>query len=149
MRRNWSRECCEQCGNEGLASRAEEVVSQEPYVCSDCIDYERAFAQGQASAAEQLAKAEQERDTLREKVEGLERVKAAFVEQTTHLHALQYVCTSERDKARAQVKLLREALRKIGYDLLGASPLVKVGDAYLCDFEIVAREALAATKEPA
>lgn len=45
-RGNWSRECCEECGNEGLASRGEEVPSQESHVCSDCKLYEDAFSAG-------------------------------------------------------------------------------------------------------
>jgi hypothetical protein len=49
-RPNWSKEACIECGNEGLASRGEEHVSQEPFTCSDCKVYNDAFDAGYEAA---------------------------------------------------------------------------------------------------
>lgn len=48
MRPLWSKEACEQCGQEGFATRTQSRPKSEPYICSDCKLSEEAFERGRA-----------------------------------------------------------------------------------------------------
>lgn len=55
-RGNWSKECCEQCGEEGLASRGNKDIPQGPYVCDECESWDKAYKQGVKDTIDKIAK---------------------------------------------------------------------------------------------
>lgn len=39
----WSKECCTNCGAEGLASRGGPTINQGPYNCEDCVSWQMGY----------------------------------------------------------------------------------------------------------
>jgi flagellar biosynthesis/type III secretory pathway protein FliH len=72
----WFREECNECGEEGLSTRAEPVPADEMYECNDCLVYKHGYRDGFKDG---LKDGREEVEVLQEKVRDLKTLLELFL----------------------------------------------------------------------